>query len=342
MVKLTHGRFQRQCFRSPLLVAVGSAALVLTTAIECAADSAEQRRSELLSRAAEAIRKGRPVEAIASWRAAWELEPNYAIACDIGMAESMFGRAREAAEFLAACLREHPALPRDAPRIEELKRELSKAQKEVGTLVITVNEPGAEVAIDGLRVGRSPLHEVYVAPGTRRITVELRGYNTEEAVVTVSAGQVLGVPIQLGKLLPAASSPPAAPQQQMPPPAIVASGPSAPTIPVVIAGTALSAIGVGLGAAFSIAAANETFTARLRESEMDWIFRGGCKTGVKHPTCTDYLRVQEARLDFNSAAAVSFIGAGVFAVSTIAYALYPRAVVKPSPRMGAVGMEIAW
>jgi hypothetical protein len=58
----------------------------------------------------------------------------------------------------------------------------------VATLSLQVSEPDASVSIDGHLVGRSPLNEIFLDPGTYRIAVERRGFASKEVVVTVAKG----------------------------------------------------------------------------------------------------------------------------------------------------------
>src|SRR5262249_23884308 len=134
MPLLPHNKLPEQCTRLP--VGVAAVALVLTLAGEGAAEAPEERRADLLKGAAAAVRRGRPLEAIAKWRAAWDIRPAPEVACDIGTGEFLHGSLTAAAEFLSICEREYPASPRDKPRMEEITKNLRKAREQVSALDI--------------------------------------------------------------------------------------------------------------------------------------------------------------------------------------------------------------
>src|SRR5688572_23753299 len=132
-----------------MLVAFAAAALVLTLVGAGSAETPdlEERRTDLLKGAAAALRSGRPLEAIAKWRAAWDIRPAPDLACDIGTGEFMYGSQPAAAEFLARCEREYPAsTPRDKKHREEIKKRLDQARSQVGALHINVDVAGAAVS----------------------------------------------------------------------------------------------------------------------------------------------------------------------------------------------------
>jgi hypothetical protein len=71
----------------------------------------ERHRSEALKRASAAIRANRPLEALAAWREAYAIRPDFRIACNIGMAERADGSQRAAVVFLTECLQGAPSSP---------------------------------------------------------------------------------------------------------------------------------------------------------------------------------------------------------------------------------------
>jgi hypothetical protein len=344
MTTLPSSRRYEQYSRHARLVALAAAALLLSIPIESAADprEQEQRRATFLIEGAEAIRNGQPLLAIAKWRAAWAISPNYLLACDIGTAESKYGSPREGAEFLALCLREHPSSPEDAERIEKLRTKLRSAQQQVATLSLPVSEPGASVWINGRPIAPSALNEIFLDPGTYTIAAKRRGYAGKEVVVTVAKGESRTIPITLAKLPPPKHAPLAPAPEPLPNAPRASGGLSGSRLPIAVAGAALAGVGLGLGVGFTVLKDNAGEARSSRESEMSYQFKVDCQLDLHHRACGEYISAEAARLDYGRGATVSFMGAWFAAVATAVYVVYPRAVVKPPRRDGSIVLETTW
>jgi len=129
---------------------------------------------------------GHYAEALALFQAAYDDSPSYVILYNIGKMAALtgdFARAKHAYEC-------HLSLgdgALDAERRAEVEREIVLATARVATLAIEVDEPGVEIAIDGVVVGHSPLDDlVFVNPGKR--TVRAVGEKTEEQTLDVARG----------------------------------------------------------------------------------------------------------------------------------------------------------
>jgi hypothetical protein len=85
-----------------------------------------------------------------------------------------------------------------ADRRDEVQREVTRLQGRVGRLRIVVDRPGAEVSVDDVAVGRTPLAEpVLVAAGRPRVQVSLSGYAPVSRVVEVAGQETANVEIGL-------------------------------------------------------------------------------------------------------------------------------------------------
>jgi hypothetical protein len=83
-------------------------------------------------------------------------------------------------------------------RSEQLAVELVPTDKALAHLTIESPTPGAEVWIDGERVGRTPLPaSVAVSPGTRVIELRRPGYVTARHAITIGEGASAQVPLAL-------------------------------------------------------------------------------------------------------------------------------------------------
>lgn len=185
---------------SSMLRMVG-AVLGLLIAMEASAQIAgdSQRADDLFRKGRVAIQHNRFPDALEALTEAWALKHTYDIAGLLGQSELELGRHRDSAEHLAFCLRNFPAKePRAARRrIEEL---LNRAKQQVAEVKISIDPPGAEVAVDGNSVGRSPVElPVFLVPGEHRISAELSGYTAASRTVSVAAGRSESVSLELVK-----------------------------------------------------------------------------------------------------------------------------------------------
>ncbi|WP_438018928.1 PEGA domain-containing protein [Sorangium sp. So ce315] len=266
--------------------------------------------------------KNRWADAHASFVAAWALHEHYTILGGIGTCELMLKRYRDAAEHLAAYVREidkdTTATPQDRAAAAET---YAKARAHVGAVIVSTNVPGAQVVVDGSVVGTTPLLDpVFLDPGQHTITVRHEGYTPKEAAVEVAAGSEMQRAFELEK--PEASAPPPPPPRPAPPPPRhEAKGPS---VGVIVAGGSVAAAGVIAGVVFTLAA-NGTERAREREWNVVDGYRNGavdCMSLTKGDpveACRKLSSLVDDRDLFRNLALWSFVGAGVATVGTLGY-----------------------
>src|SRR4051794_32315777 len=158
-------------------------------------DVAEAHRR--FQRATELYEENNLAGALAEFRRAYALAPNYKVLYNIGQlcflvqdypcAYTSFSR------YLAEGGSELPA-----DRREEVQREVTRLQGRVARLHIIVDRPGAEVSVDDVAVGRTPLADpVLVAAGRPRVQVALSGYAPVNRVVEVAGQETANVEIGL-------------------------------------------------------------------------------------------------------------------------------------------------
>ncbi len=153
--------------------------------------------SQLYNQGVEAAKKNDWPKAYESFLAAWKIKEHYQIAANLGRAEIKIGKHRYADEHLAYFLREAKGVSADdRKKAQEL---LNEAKQHVGTLIIKVNRPSAEVVIDGQVVGMAPLsREIYVDPGSHTVDARLGTEKAEPVTVDLSAGQSRQVGLTFG------------------------------------------------------------------------------------------------------------------------------------------------
>lgn len=316
----------------------GSVAFALASALAVnAADAAEpnesaekpaERRLKQLYKAEDAIRAGRPEEALAAWREAWKLQPSYEIACNIGRISLRYGSAPEAAEFLTRCTRLMPeaVTPAEQKRNEGQRRALEEVRGKVTELRIVVSQPRAIVRVDEVFVGVAPLSEgIFVSAGDHRVEARLDGFDPTSETLHTAAGEIRFVTLQLSSGRAAPLSPPRAP---LPTPT-----PRRALWPVISA-SAAAALGAGLGTGFTIAASSEQSTARSWIPEIRSTMIEDCTGGSAFSACAGYARAYDPGQTYRGIAAGSFITAGVSAAVALTYLIVTR-----SPRPTAVSND---
>jgi len=152
--------------------------------------------------------------ALAEFRRAQELSPNYRVLYDIGQALYELQRYAEALkafeDYLAQGGTQIPP-----PRRATVQADLQALHDRVGYLDITVNADGAEVRVDDQTAGTSPLAgPVLVSVGHRKVTVVKTGRSAVERFVDVTSGDHAKVEFDLS---PRDVTPAVTPQRESPP-----------------------------------------------------------------------------------------------------------------------------
>src|SRR5262249_46035964 len=138
---------------------------------------------------------------------AWQKKQSYDIAANLGIAETALRKFRSAAGHLDFALRTFPGngKPENRALIQET---FEKARAEVGALRIRVSVEGAQVFVDGEKVGLAPIdHAVYVDAGQHQVEAALVGYGRAQQSIPASKGGVVDVSLTLIRAEGSASSP---------------------------------------------------------------------------------------------------------------------------------------
>ncbi len=212
----------------------------------------------------------------------------------------------------------------------------------VGTITLAVEPAGAEVLVDGAPAGRAPLADpVFVEPGRHVIEAHLDGYRAVSESRDLTPGAVAQVSFQLAPAAPAAlTAVVAAPGYALTP--VVALAPTAPPPAqprppqrlrpvdraVLIGGGALTAVALGMGVGFTV---RSNAVARERDT-----YRAGCRAGGA-AACGSYNDLAQTTWMTGNAAAYSFLGAGVLALATGAYAIAVPRWQRPIKVTGSLG-----
>lgn len=139
----------------------------------------------------------------------WREKRDFDVALHLGQAEFQLGRYRDAAEHLAFGVAHMPLVESDELR-ERSVLALEQARTKVGTLAISVNQPSAEVHIDGVLIGTAPIEgERFVVPGRHRVEALLAGYQPASTMIEIRAGEQQEIVLELTPIAKPSSPSPA-------------------------------------------------------------------------------------------------------------------------------------
>ncbi|WP_438033309.1 PEGA domain-containing protein [Sorangium sp. So ce204] len=362
--------------RSSILVLCSALAAPLVwspnaVAADTPADVSARQRA-LFQKGIRLYDQSRWAEARAAFLEAWALEKSYAVAANLGDVELIVGDPRSAAEHLSYALRELPAGGKPAQR-KLLTERLKEAQRFVGALRIQVTyratvgqspeagpdevlprrgdeaarraparvtPPEAEVLVGGKPLPvEGAADEIYLEPGTHRVTARRDGYAEAEKVVTVAAGTRREVTLALVER-PTTS---AAGTAKLPETAVVWPARSAeeyagrPRRAVLIGGAVTMGAAVVAGVGFTGLSNSKAADADALAAELARDGGSSACWSRTTPTCAALHDLNTESDTFHDLAVAGFVGAGVVGAATLVYWLWPRArtETRVAPVIGA-------
>ena len=181
----------------------------------------------------DSYRDGDLTTAMIEFKRAYAAAPNYRLLYNLGQVARELRDYPEAERYFRTYLKEGGS-EIDGPRKQEVETEIAKVSARIASLVISANEPDAELFVDDVSVGHAPLADVVrVSAGQRRVSATREGRRVTR-VIDAAGGETLVVELKLE-----------APSPE------VASGPSGSALreaPPEKSHTATIALGVGTGA----------------------------------------------------------------------------------------------
>lgn len=301
-----------------LLGSAGSARAADPTESAAEANALTAKAAALYDEGVVAYKNGQWAPARASFLAAWSLKKHWQIAGNLADCELQLNRYREAAEHAAYYFRNAPADRR--ARAQAL---LEKAQTGTCTLTIPVDQAGAEVLVDGLAVGVSPLDgPVFVDPGHHAVEARL-GSRSASASADVLVGARKDIPLVLKDI------------------AVKDGGTTraGPSLPVIVAGASVAGAALLVGTVLALVADGKASSAN---AALAMLPPNGsalpCQTQAS--TCATINSDRHARDALSNASMGTFIGAGAVGLATLGYALLapktrPSTGLQVLPAMGA-------
>lgn len=256
-----------------------------------------------------ASKKNQLAEARVSFLAAFSLNKHWQIAGNLADCEIQLGKFRDGAEHAAYYLKNAP--PDRRERAEGL---LKQAKAKIGTLRVSVDQVGAEVLVDEVSIGRTPLAEaVFVDPGKRKVVARFAGRDDVVQSVDVTAGSAKEVSL---KMIPAAVPPPGTGTVVPPPP------PRSMVPGLVMAGAGVAALATGIGLMVD---AKGKYASSGDLSDSIRTAGHSCITSAPNfdTRCDELFNTGSAANTNNRVGIGLLVGGGVLGAAAVTYFLWP-------------------
>ena len=181
---------------APLSVALPAAAQAPASEPQTSGARPEPQASEANRLAAqdahrhalELFDRGQHAAALTEFKRAYALAPSFRILYNVGLSHAALGDALAAVDAFAAYLDQGgDRIP--APRRAQVEAEIARLSKQLAALDIEVEEPSAEVTVDGERLGQGPMSRQLRLNSGRHVVAVRSGDGTlKTQSVTLSAG----------------------------------------------------------------------------------------------------------------------------------------------------------
>lgn len=171
--------------------------------------SAQDEAASRFKKGLELFKEGDYHAALIELRRANELAPNYNVLYNIGQVYFQLQDYPNALHSLERYL-EEGGKGVDAKRRIEVEKDIEKLKSRVANVEITVNVPDAEVTIDDVSAGKSPLPKtVLVGAGRHRVVVSKAGFASVTRIVEIASAELQKVPVELVETTPVVADKPA-------------------------------------------------------------------------------------------------------------------------------------
>jgi tetratricopeptide (TPR) repeat protein len=183
--------------------------------------------------------------ALAEFRRAYQLAPSYRLLYNIGQVQFELHDHVEALKAFRQYLAEGGSeIPTD--RRTQVEADIQKLEGRVAYLDISTNVDGAQVSVDDVPVGVSPLRgAVLVNAGPRRVAVSKAGRGATARNVTVAGGDRVKISLDMSDAPPSQKAADSAATKKPPGGAEAAPSPNRTGVWVGLAATGAFAVGTG-------------------------------------------------------------------------------------------------
>jgi hypothetical protein len=210
----------------------------------------------------DSYRDGDLTTAMIEFKRAYAAAPNYRLLYNLGQVARELRDYPEAERYFRTYLKEGGSEV-DTPRKQEVETEIAKVSARIASLVISVNEPDAELFVDDVSVGHAPLADVVrVSAGQRRVSATRQGRRVTR-VIDAAGGETLVVELKLeAQPLAVAAAPPS-------PPALRDAPPEKSHAATIALGVGTGALAVGAGVMAYLAGHDATSYRSALERKTD-------------------------------------------------------------------------
>jgi tetratricopeptide (TPR) repeat protein len=140
------------------------------------------------------------VLALVEFERAYQLSPNYRVLYNIGQVRIQLARYARALEALTQYLKQGGDAI-DPERRAAVEKDLQMLSERTAKLGVTCNEPGANITLDGIVIGVTPLSEpIIVDAGEHNVGIRKVGFYDRFQAVTLAGRDTLTVDLDLVKL----------------------------------------------------------------------------------------------------------------------------------------------
>lgn len=162
---------------------------------------------EHFNRGVEYVHDGDLKGALIEFKRAYAVSPNYRVLYNLGQVANALGRYTEAQDYFQHYLNDGGD-EISADRKRDVETQLTKLASRIATVVLTSNVPGAEIFVDEVSVGTSPLQgPVKVSSGTRTIAAVSSGRPRVAQVIDVAGGDTVAVQLSFPQVAELARPP---------------------------------------------------------------------------------------------------------------------------------------
>jgi hypothetical protein len=206
-----------------VLADVGLGSLALAQQ-QPATDQVTEAARQKYQEGVKAFEAGKYEDARAAFLQAYALKRVPAVLLNLGQSEIRSGHHEEGGNHLQQFIREHKGASQD--QVTAAETGIADAKKKTGFLIVIVNAVGAELSVDSVVIGKTPLLDPYfIKPGKHVLYATFQG-SAATTAVDVKKGVATSATLTLAVTTPVPTAPvPTAPVPTAP-------VPTAPTAPV--------------------------------------------------------------------------------------------------------------
>jgi hypothetical protein len=294
---------------------------------------------ELVTKAQKLASAGKLDEARAAYVEAWATDVTFTVGANFGDFELRRGNYREAAHYLAYAVR-WPDKDADPGVLATIKLDLEEAKKHVCEVRLRSEPTLAHLAIDGAAIDADDLFDtadrVFLDPGAHRIRGSMDQYVDQQIDLDCKAGDTREVTLKFAPVVEPSPLSPLPRPDARPPPAN--RGKSGLALGLGFGG-AVAAASAGVAFAF-LAGSSASAAAIDRNALLGAYGSAPCASpsGQAATVCGELSSAVSSQTTYTNVAIGSFIAAGVLALGTGAYAVWP-AGSKPRTATRGVHME---